>query len=109
MQERVERVITDVHDVLLKFLAPGNIFALFCVISVERKGREHGIEGRKRSGGDVEDTHGCIGKRGRGRESGGKSYVVDGNHVDGIIHVWHETELDAALHHSPDEVVRVSN
>ncbi len=35
--------------------------------------------------------------------------VVDGDHVDRVVDIGDEPELDASLDHSPDEVIRVSD
>ena len=35
--------------------------------------------------------------------------MINRNHVDGVVDIGRQAELDAALDHSPDEVVGVGN
>ena len=42
-------------------------------------------------------------------ESGRTCNMINGYHIDSIVDIRNQTELDAALDHPPDEVVRVGN
>ena len=35
--------------------------------------------------------------------------VVDRDHVDRVVDIWHKPQLNAALHQTPNEIVRIRN
>ena len=53
---------------------------------------------------------GCFGRRQQGEdctESDDASYVINGDHIDGIVDVRYESKLNATLDETPDEIIGV--
>ena len=44
-----------------------------------------------------------------GCQCGAASDVIDRNHVDGVVNIWNESELNASLDHPPDKIVGICN
>jgi len=115
VEEREESVVSDFEDVVLELGSPVEVGGGGDVVSVGGERREEIVVSNGGSGGDVSDRDGSEGRLlGGGRredrgDGGDSSDVVDGNHVDGVVDVGDETELDGSLDESPDEVVGVGD
>lgn len=106
MEEREERVVLDLEDVLLEQSPPREVLGLLDAVPVLGERAEELVEPRVRVRRNV--VHVELG-RGRLEGDGGRDArdVVDGDHVDRVVDVGDVAELDAALDEAHEEVVRV--
>jgi hypothetical protein len=72
-----------------------------------RERPEEGVVCRERARGDVEDGERRVGEGRDGCEGGAASDVVHGDHVDGVVDVGDESELDTAFDEPPEEIIRI--
>lgn len=94
---------------LFKPRSPVDVFNSFDVIAVQLERSQEVVESDLGVSSDVHDVESG---RSRGRKSGegGETGDVVNRAADnGIVDLRDKAQLDAALHHSPDEVIRVGN
>ena len=51
----------------------------------------------------------CVGERRNSCQNGAASDVIDRNHVDGVVDIWYESELNASLDHPPNKIIGVGD
>lgn len=96
----------SVIDVMLQRHLPWDIVDLGYIVSVGLQSTQELVETKSGVSGHLCDTD----RRARGLEGTGDdntSNVVDGHHVDSVVDVGTSRELNASLHHSNEEIVRV--
>ncbi len=97
MQQGEEGVILNFHNMLLEFAAPYEVLTRLCGETVCRKGGKQGIESWKWLGLNMQDAEGSILQGGDSRKRSTKGDVIHGYHVDGVVDVGDQSELDAPL------------
>ena len=109
MQQREQGVVLDFHDMLLELPPPDEVFNLLRGEAVPGERRKHHVERRHRPRGDVQNRHGSVGQWRDGRKPSAQRDVVDGDHVDGIVDIRDQSQLDAPFDHAPDEIICIGN